>query len=156
MESSRTSLALRTYFEVLDLGLEASSPQKLPCPRLEDSISLFFEPLKFCWKAPETSQKICEDLFLFSLRGNRLKKNFWRPFSPEKFFWRPFFEITWKKNWKPFFWENTCAYVLGLERVCPWPWSRNFFVSLALSLVFSASPLLINSQLIRLGDRWFI
>ena len=33
VESSRTSL--RTDFEVL--GLEASSPQKLACPRLEDS-----------------------------------------------------------------------------------------------------------------------
>ena len=27
----------RTHFEVLGLGLEASSPQKLACPRLEDS-----------------------------------------------------------------------------------------------------------------------
>ena len=55
VESSRTSLASRTssrtHFEVLGLGLglegqvlglglglEASSPRKLPCPRLEDSI----------------------------------------------------------------------------------------------------------------------
>ena len=42
MESLRTSLALRTHFEVLGpkghvLGLEASSPQKLPIPRLKDS-----------------------------------------------------------------------------------------------------------------------
>ena len=48
VESSRTSLASRTHFEVLglglglegqvlDLGLEASSPRKLACPRLEDS-----------------------------------------------------------------------------------------------------------------------
>ena len=37
VESSRTSLALRTHFEVLGHGLEASSPRKLPCPRLEDS-----------------------------------------------------------------------------------------------------------------------
>ena len=44
VKSSRTSS--RTHFEVLGvelegqvlgLGLEASSPQKLPCPRLEDS-----------------------------------------------------------------------------------------------------------------------
>ena len=27
----------RTHFEVLGLGLEASSPRKLPCSRLEDS-----------------------------------------------------------------------------------------------------------------------
>ena len=38
VESSRTSLASRTHFEVLGLGLEASSPQKLACPRLEDCI----------------------------------------------------------------------------------------------------------------------
>ena len=50
VESSRTSLASRTssrtQFEalglgpegqVLGLGLEASRPRKLPCPRLEDS-----------------------------------------------------------------------------------------------------------------------
>ena len=35
LESSRTSSW--THFEVLRLGLEASSPRKLPCPRLEDS-----------------------------------------------------------------------------------------------------------------------
>ena len=44
VESSRTSLALRKHFEdlglegqVLGLGLEASSPRKLACPRLKDS-----------------------------------------------------------------------------------------------------------------------
>ena len=46
VESSRTSLASRTHFEVLGLGLEGqvlglgletSSPRKLACPRLEDS-----------------------------------------------------------------------------------------------------------------------
>ena len=44
VESSRTSLASRTHFEVLGLegqvlglGLEASSPRKLACPQLEDS-----------------------------------------------------------------------------------------------------------------------
>ena len=81
MESSRT------HFEVL--GLEASSPRKLLCPRLEDSTT--FEPLKFRWKTPETLRKICKDLFLVSSSRDRLKKNFWRPFSPEKKFWRPFF-----------------------------------------------------------------
>ena len=82
VESSRTSLASRTHFEVLGLGLEASSPQKLPCPRLEDST--IFEPLKFRWKTPETLRKICKDLFLVSSSRYRLKKNFLRPFSPEK------------------------------------------------------------------------
>ena len=40
-ESSRTFLASRTHFEVLDLGLEASSPRKLPV--LGSRIALFFE-----------------------------------------------------------------------------------------------------------------
>ena len=47
VESSRTSLASRTHFEVLGLGLEgqvlgleASIPRKLPGPRLEDSTIL--------------------------------------------------------------------------------------------------------------------
>ena len=31
---------------------------------------------------------------------------------------------------------------LSLERVCPWPWPRNFFVSLASSLVSSTPPLI--------------
>ena len=37
VESSRTSLASRTHFKVLGLGLEPSGPRKLPCPLLEDS-----------------------------------------------------------------------------------------------------------------------
>ena len=60
MESSRTSLASRTssrtHFEVLGLGLEgqvlgleASSPRKLSCPRLEDST--IFWNVKILWSA---------------------------------------------------------------------------------------------------------
>ena len=88
----------RTDFEVLSLGVEASSPQKLPCPRLEDNTIFWTVEI-----LSENVRKICKDLL-----GNRLKKNFWRPFF-----------------------ENTCACVLGLERVCPWPWPQNLFVSLA-------------------------
>ena len=56
VESSRTSLASRTDFEVLGLGLEgqvlglglkASSPRKLACPRLEDST--IFWNIKILW-----------------------------------------------------------------------------------------------------------
>ena len=61
----------RTHFQVL--GLEASSPRKLPCPRLEDST--IFECLKFCRSA--------EKCFSGSF--------FWR--STEKNFLRPFFRI---------------------------------------------------------------
>ena len=64
VESSRTSLASRTHCEVL--GLEASSPRKLACPRLE--ASTIFEPLKFRWKMPETLRKISLNLFLGFLK----------------------------------------------------------------------------------------
>ena len=115
VESSRTALASRTssrtHFEVL--GLEASNPRKLPCPRLEDSTN--FEPLKFRWKTSETLRKICKDLFLVSSSRDCLKKNFWRLFSPEKNFWRPyFFEIAWKKILRTFFFGEHL-------RLCPWP-----------------------------------
>ena len=69
VESSRTSLASRTHFEVLGLegqvlglGLEVSSPRKLACSRLEDSTTFWI--VKILWRSPE--------------------KFLWRPFS----FWR--------------------------------------------------------------------
>ena len=151
VESSRTSLASRTFsrthFEVLGLGLglegqvlglglEASSPRKLACPRLEDStifwnVKILWSGWKIFWKtffSGDRLKNFCEDLFFFF-----------------------------------FFLESTCALcpwslalassipVLGLESVCPrkgcpWPWPRIFFVSLALasSLVSSTPPLLIS------------
>ena len=135
MDSSRTSLASRTssrtHFEVL--GLEASSPRKLACPRLEDST--IFEPLKFRWKMPETLRKVCKDLFLVSSSKDRLKKIL-KTFSPEKKFLRPFFWDCLKKNLENllFFGEHLrlCSWflasrgsVLGLDLeiiLCPWPW----------------------------------
>ena len=97
VESSRTSLALRTQFEVLGLGLEASKSSKMPCPR--PRTALFFDWLKmgqghdlfvlrlkflgkiaiFCVKifffrrTPEISLKICDFcakiFFLFFIFG---------------------------------------------------------------------------------------
>ena len=124
----------------------ASKPQVLEnCPVLGSRTALFFEPLKFCWKAPETSQKICVHLFLFSSGRNRLKKNFLKTFFAwKKIFNTFFFEIAWKIFLKTFFLENTCACVLGLKRVCPWP--RNLFVSLASSLVSSTPPLIFTPR----------
>ena len=61
------ALVLALKPQVLGLGLEASSPRKLPSPRLEDST--YFELLKFC-RSPE--KKILEGVF------------YWR--TPEKFF----------------------------------------------------------------------
>ena len=108
----------RTHFKVLRLGLEASSPRKLPCPRLEDST--IFEPLKFRWKTPETLLKICNDLFLVSSSRDRQKKNFEDLFRLKKIFEDLFFLRT----------LASVSLVLGLEIfLCPWP--QNFFVSLA-------------------------
>ena len=118
----------RTHFEVLGLGLKASSPRKLPCPRLEDSTVSEF--LKFCWKTPETWRKICKDLFLVSSSRDCLKKNFEDVFCPKKNFEDLFFEIAWKKFWNHFFFRTTFASVswvfgLGLKIfLCPWPWPR--------------------------------
>ena len=44
----------------------ASKPQVLEnWPILGSMTALFFEQLKFRWKTPETSRKICEHLFCF-------------------------------------------------------------------------------------------
>ena len=160
VESSRTSLASRTDFEVLGLGLglegqvlglglEASSPRKLACPRLEDStifwkVKILWSSWKFFGKRffVEIAWKIFVKTFFFFF-GDRLKN-----FCEDLFF---------------FFFLSTCAScpwslalassipVLGLESVCPrkgcpWPWPRIFFVSLALasSLVSSTPPLVLR------------
>ena len=108
----------RTYFEILGLGLEASVLEN--CPVLGSRTALFFEPLKFCWKTPETSRKILRRAFLFSSFGDRLKKNF------EDFFL--------KNTLRRCPWSMALASsipVLGLERVCPrksYPWPRIFCV----------------------------
>ena len=71
------SLASKVKFLAL-----ASKLQVLEnCPVLGLTTVLFFEWLKFCWKMPETSQKVCEDLFFVFLDRRSSEKNF---FSPEK------------------------------------------------------------------------
>ena len=125
-------MSSKTDFEVLGLGLEASSPRKLACPRLEDStifwnVIILWSAWKIFWKT------------LFS--GDRLK-NFWE----DLFFFGEHLRLC------P--WSLALASsisVLGLESVCPrkgcpWPWPRIFFVSLALasSLVSSTPPLLFT------------
>ena len=63
------SLALASKVKSLTL---ASKPQVLEnCPVLGSRTALFFEHLKFCWKTPETSRKICEYLFCFRLLEHR-------------------------------------------------------------------------------------
>ena len=75
VESSRTSLASRTHFEVLGLGLKASSPWSWPRSLRSSKITaLFFKQLKFCWKTPENSRKICKYLFCFPQLEHRLSQ----------------------------------------------------------------------------------
>ena len=53
----------------------ASKPQVLEnFPVFGSRTALFFEQLKFRWKTPETSRKICEHLFCFSHLEHRLSQ----------------------------------------------------------------------------------
>ena len=91
------------------------------CPDLVSRTALFFEPLKFCWKTPETLRKIWENLYCF-----------------------PQLEMAWKR-FKTFFfrkhlrlspWSREGLSSEGLSL------ASDFFVSLASSLVSSTAPLL--------------
>ena len=132
VESSRTSLASRTSsrtdFEVLGLGLEgqvlglgleASSPRKLACSRLEDStifwiVKILWSAWKIFWKTffcGDRLKNFCEDLFF----GEHLR------LCPSSLA------------------LASSIPVLGLESVCPrkgcsWPWPRIFFCVLGLGL----------------------
>ena len=160
VESSRTSLASRTHFEVLGLGLEASSPRKLACPRLEDStifwiVKILWSAWKIVWKTffcGDRLKNFCEDLFFFEIAWKIFVKTFFFFLrSPEKFLWRPF---------AFFFWRalalESLVLGLGLEHSCPWPrevlsserlsLASDFFLSLASSLVSSTPTLLFRVE----------
>ena len=51
--------------KVKSLALASKSQVLENCPALGSRIALFSALLKFCWKTPKTSRKICEDLFFF-------------------------------------------------------------------------------------------
>ena len=82
--------------DVLGLGLEASSPRKLACPRLEDSsifliVKILWSAWKIFWKTifcGDRLKNFCEDLFFF--------------------FWRALALVS-------------LVLGLGLEHSCPWP-----------------------------------
>ena len=116
VEFSRTSLASRTssrtHFEVLGLGLEASSPQKLACPRLEDST--IFELLKF-WEALE----------------NFYGKHFFVKIAWKIFVKTFFFFFVWRALVLV-----SLVLGLGLEHSCPWP--RECLSSERLSLALAS------------------
>ena len=124
----------RTHFEVLGLGLEASSRRKLACPRLEDSssfwiVKILWNAWKIFWKTffcGDRLKNFCEDLFFLR--------------SPEKF------------CEDLFFFRRALALVslvLGLEHSWPWPpeclsWER---LSLA-SLILTSSLILMSPWII--------
>ena len=66
VESSRTSL--RTHFQVLGLGLEASSHRKLSC--LCSRTALFFEWSKFC----RSAEKCFSGPFLLEIDRKKIFK----------------------------------------------------------------------------------
>ena len=120
VESSRTLLTSRTHFEVLglegqvlSLGLEASSPRKLACPRLEDStifwiVKISWSVWKIFWKTcfcGDRLKNFCADLFFFFL------------------FWRALALVS-------------LVLGLGLEYSCPWP--RECLSSERLSLALAS------------------
>ena len=114
--------------QVLSIGLEASSPRKLPCPRLEDS-TIFWIVEILLQKARNVAENLRRPFFVFFN---------WR--SPEKLSWRPAFVFGEHLRLCPWSLALVSSIpFLGLERVCSrkgcsWPWPRNFFVSLAWSL----------------------
>ena len=93
------------------------------CPVLDLRTALFFESLKFCWKMPETSRKICKDLFCFPplvIAGKKILKTF-------------FFEDH-LKNLEDVFFEHAQSVFLIID----WLWPREglFFEGLFLALDF--------------------
>ena len=116
VESLRTSLASRKHFEVLGLegqvlGLEASSPRKLPCPRLEDST--FFWIVEFCRSLEKN----------FGWRF--LLENAWKKFLKTFFFWEHLRLCPWLRAFLSLASRGSVLgrAVLGLGFfLCPWPW----------------------------------
>ena len=134
MESSRTHfevLGLGLEGQVLGLGLEASSPRKLPCPWLEDST--IFWIVKILWRSLE---KFLWRLFFF---GEHLCLCSW--------------SLALAFSISVLGLESVCP-----RKSCPWPWPRIFFVSLALasSFVSSTPPLIIIHSKIFLREFCFV
>ena len=133
----------------------ASKPQVLENrPVLGSRTALFLNRWNFVGKRQNPRRKFVKTFFCFPQVEIVWKKIFWRLFSPEKIFWRTCFWDYLKKFFENllFFWRTlapvSLVLSLGLERVCPWP--RNFFVSLASSLVSSTPPLLNSVLIIRI------
>ena len=139
VEFLRTSLASRTHFEVLVLGLKsqvlglASKPQVLEnCLVLSLRTTLFFWTTKIllenarnlaenlrrpflCSSVGDRLKNLFEDVFIFFFFANRLKKIFGNLFlDRQKKFWRPFF---WR-TFLPVFLTSSIP-VLSLDGVCP-------------------------------------
>ena len=119
-------LGLEETFEVLGLGLEASSPRKLPSPRLEDSI-IFLNRCNFVEKRQKPWGKLAKTFFCIPSIEDRLKKVFQDLFRLKKIF----------EDLSFFFWRTLAPVflVLGLKHSCPW--SREDLSSEGLSLALA-------------------
>ena len=110
MESSRT------HFEVLGLGLEASSPRKLACPRLEDStnfwiVKILWSAWKIFWKTffcGDRLKNFCEDIFFLDSSCASVLGPWPWP--------RAFLSLA-----SRVFVLGKAGLGLGLEHSCPWP-----------------------------------
>ena len=159
MESSRTDfevLGLGLEGQVLGLGLEASSSQKLACPRLEDS-SMFWI-VKILWSA----WKIFGKRFFVGIA--------WKIFV-KTFSWRPFF-FFFGEHLRLCPWSLALASsipvrgrvsvlgkaVLGLGLgffLCPWPWPRALCSRLHLWTAISLpSSINTNGYINYIGACW--
>ena len=110
----------RTHFEVLGLGLEASSPRKLACPRLEDStifwiVKILWSAWKIFWKtffSGDRLKNFCEDFF-FSESSCACVLGPW-PWP------QAFLSLASRVSVL-----GKVVLGLGLEFfLCPWPWPR--------------------------------
>ena len=129
MESSRTD------FEVLGLGLEgqvlglkASSPWKLACPRLEDStifwmVKILWSAWKIFWKTffcGDRLKNFCEDFFIYLFIFLEIA---WKIFVNTFFFWKALALASLASSIPVLDLESACP-----RKGCPWPWPRIFFL----------------------------
>ena len=108
----------------------ASKPQVLEnCPVLSSRTALFMNRWNFVGKRQKPCGKSAKTFFWFPQVEIAWKKFFEDLFRLKKIFKDVFLRSSEKKLLKTFFFLRTLAsvsLVLGLERVCSWPWPRNF------------------------------
>ena len=128
VESSRThfevlGLGVGLEGQVLGLGLEASSPRKLACPRLEDStifwiVKILWSAWKIFWKTffVEIAWKIfVKTFFFFNVFGDRLKN-----FCEDLFFlfWRALALVSLVLGLEPCVLDSTSGMCIEIQFFC--------------------------------------